>query len=86
MPVLKYVAQAKHTRFCPSLTRYSSPNSAIVQIPELEQTPMQRRFSALIAWIILAALVRSIAATDLVHCGQSTLPETDEIVCLGQYV
>ena len=47
---------------------------------------MQRTLSALITWIVLAALVRSVAATDLNHCSQSTLPETDEIGCLGQYV
>jgi len=64
----------------------SPPNSAIEQIPDLERTPMQRRLSALTIWIVVAALVRGLAVTNLDHCGQSTLPGTDEIVCLCQYV
>ena len=45
-----------------------------------------QRLSALITWMVLAALVRGVAAIDLDHCSQLTLPGTDEIVCLCQYV
>jgi hypothetical protein len=52
----------------------------IVHIPELERTTMHG-LSAMIIWIVLGGFVRSVeqsAATSIGHCGQTTIPGTDE--------